>query len=91
MHDAFEYASILERLPLAIESIASYGKTFIMIINMKYKFTKSFYLCIFIFSNIKLRSFPAFKTKTKFIRFKILNKVRSHPSGVTTKFENLPC
>ena len=26
MHDAFEYASILERLPLVIESIASYGK-----------------------------------------------------------------
>ena len=26
MHDAFEYAAILERLPLVIESIASYGK-----------------------------------------------------------------
>ena len=26
MHDAFDYASILERLPLVIESIASYGK-----------------------------------------------------------------
>jgi hypothetical protein len=26
MHDAFEYASILERLPLVIESIASYGE-----------------------------------------------------------------
>ena len=32
MHDAFEYASILERLPLVIESIASYGKGIILIV-----------------------------------------------------------
>ena len=56
MHDAFEYASILERLPLVIESIASYGKIcFVhLVISCIYEVRYNGLVWVFIFALISL-------------------------------------